>query len=621
MYESFFGLNEKPFNLTPDPRYFYLSESHREALAGLIYGVREKAGLITVTGPVGVGKTMILASFLDQIREHAETASFSGAVSGNRVEFLNDLCSVLGITPEQDSLFGVSQAVKGFAIRKAGEGRSVVLLVDEAQALGLEELEHFHHLCNLETPEAKLVQIVLAGTEKLDERLKDKSMEALWQRVAIRCAIKPIEPEETIAYISHRMRVAGSPSSELFSDDALRRIVNFARGVPRLINLICNQAMISAYSSGRLPVVDEDAVLEALKELEGGHPGVGTGEMVGPDEIRGMVETVSQGQEEAAPPPEGEKDPDTSEREDSHKKGEAEKEEGIIIRRRRRWGFFSWFFPGRRFALALALIVLLAMVGVVTAIGLLRARDDVVERAEVVLLEEPGAGWPNGSPDQSGLGYGTPRGGPEQTVGEEVAEVRTGLLALGRSEVEDVPVGLGGTFDREERDSRVGMASKDSVPEGEGRRSVREKDVARIALEHYGWLDAEMLKVLREKNPQIRDWNNLTQKVHLVLPDMPESTNGGVDFYTIQVGAFREEEGASRRASALAKKGSQNLFLVKGGADKNLTFVCVGVFESGPQSLAGVRQMQDWGYEDAFPLRIQAKRLEDILQPYAPSPE
>jgi len=383
MYESFFGLNEKPFNLTPDPRYFYLSESHREALAALIYGVREKAGLITLTGPVGGGKTMILASFLDQIREHAETASFSGAVSASRMEFLKDLCSVLGITPEQDSLFGMSQAIKDFAIRKAGEGRSVVVLVDEAQALGLEELEHFHHLCNLETPEAKLVQIVLAGTQKLDEKLKDKSLEALWQRVSIRCPIKPIEPEETIAYIFHRLRVAGSSSSGLFSDDALWRIVNFAGGVPRLINLVCNQAMISAYSSGRVPV-DEDAVLEALNELEDGHLGVGTGEMVGRDEIRGMVEAVSQQQEEEAAPPEGEKDPDTNEGEDSHRKVEVEEEEGITIRRRRRRRFLSWSLPGRRFSLAHVMIILFAMVGGVMAIGLLKARDDLVERVEVV---------------------------------------------------------------------------------------------------------------------------------------------------------------------------------------------------------------------------------------------
>ena len=125
MYESFFGLNEKPFNLTPDPGYFYLSESHREALAGLIYGVRERAGLITVTGPVGVGKTMILASFLDQIRGIAEAASFSGSISVDRVEFLKDLCSALGISPGEDSVFGRSRALKDLATRKAEAGRSV----------------------------------------------------------------------------------------------------------------------------------------------------------------------------------------------------------------------------------------------------------------------------------------------------------------------------------------------------------------------------------------------------------------------------------------------------------------------------------------------------------------
>ena len=229
MYESFFGLSEKPFNLTPDPRYFYLSASHREALAALLYGVHEKAGLVTLTGPVGVGKTMILASFLDQIKKNAETASFSGEISASRLAFLKDLCGALGISPEQDSPFGLSELVKAFAVEKTGEGRSVVVLVDEAQELSLEELDHFHHLSNLEAPDAKLLQIVLAGTEKLDEDLRDKSLEALWQRVAIRCAIQPLEPDETVEYVLHRMRIAGSSSLDLFTDDALWRIVNYSR--------------------------------------------------------------------------------------------------------------------------------------------------------------------------------------------------------------------------------------------------------------------------------------------------------------------------------------------------------------------------------------------------------
>ena len=595
MYESFFGLHEKPFNLTPDPRYFYLSESHREALAALIYGVRERAGLITLTGPVGVGKTMILASFLDQIREHAETASFTGVVSRNRMEFLKDLCRLLGISPKQDSLLGLSQAIKEFAIQKSGKGRSVVVLVDEAQDLGTEELEHFHHLSNLETPEAKLLQIVLAGTRKLDEDLEDKNLEALWQRVTIRCAIKPVAPEETIEYIFHRMRVAGNASSELFSEGALWRIVNVTRGVPRLINLICNQAMISAYSAGRLPV-DEDAVLEALRELEGRHLGVGTEEWVGRDEIRETVERVVRRREEGSGPSEGEAHPDTNEREDRCREVEAEAEEVVTTRNRRGQGFFARFRPARRFSPALVLILLLAVGGVVMTIGLLKARDDVFERVEVVSLEDPETGWRADSSEQSSLRFGIPRGGPEQTVGEgEDTEIPTGLLALGRPEVREVPA-----------------SGK--------KRTVHEKDIAEIALEHYGRLDAEMLKVLKEKNPQIRDWNNLTRGVELVLPDVPEPTNGGVDFYTIQVGAFRDEEGASRRASDLARSGAQNLFLVKGGVEKKYTFVCVGVFESGRLSLGSVRTLQESGYEGAFPLRIRAERLEDISYAFKSGP-
>ena len=281
---------------------------------------------------------------------------------------------------------------------------------------------------------------------------------------------------------------------------------------------------------------------------------------------------------------------------------------------------FLRFLPGRRFALALVLIVLLAMVGVVTAIGLLRARDDVVERAEVVLLDEPDAGWGGDSPEQSSLGYGTPRGGPEQVGGEKRSR-RSGpdFWRLAGPRLKSFPGSGDGFREGSGQDPEPMLSSRDQVTERGKETNPRQKDLAGIALEHYGRLDVGMLKVLREKNPQIRDWNRLTENVQLVLPEVPPPTNGGVDFYTIQVGAFREEEGASRRASDLAKKGSQNLFLVKGGADKEFTFVCVGVFESGRQSLAGVRQMQEWGYEDAFPLRLRAKRLEDILRPYAGS--
>lgn len=156
---------------------------------------------------------------------------------------------------------------------------------------------------------------------------------------------------------------------------------------------------------------------------------------------------------------------------------------------------------------------------------------------------------------------------------------------------------------------------EEGPPASEGGLESVQQGIAGIALERYGRLDIEVLKVLREKNPHIRDWNNLAGNVRLVLPDVPEPTNGGADFYSIQVGAFRNEEGAHQRASELAERGAQNLFLLRGGEEKRLTFVCVGVFESGRQSSGSLGRMKEWGYEDAFPIRIRGDQLEDILQP------
>jgi general secretion pathway protein A len=655
MYKSFFGLIEKPFDLTPDPRYFYLSESHREALAALLYGVEEKVGLITLTGPVGIGKTMILASFLDQIQGRAEAASFSGAISSSRLEFLNDLCTALGIRPEQKTLFGLGEAIRAFAIDRMREGKSVVVLVDEAQILGLEELDHFHHLSNLETPNAKLLQIVLAGTEKLDEKLKDRSLEALWQRVAIRCSIEPIQPEETIAYIFHRMRIAGCSTSQFLTDDALWRVVNFARGIPRLINLVCNQAMIAAYASGKLPV-EEEAVLEALREIEGGHPGIETGEIVERDEVRRMVGVVSRRLEGETPSLEKKDDPTPEEAEDSRSKMEAGGEGEVMGRERRRRPFLSWFRPKRRFAFALGLVLLLSLTGFLITVGLLTPGDKEIARVPVGVLDED-------STEKSDPGPETPKGVPERTgQAKEVAEIRSGLPALSNPEAEQAREGSTGVFEQgEDQAARKGATTKEDFPPVEGlqepvtpnseslpwrqesgdpnrfgssdsagvmktghvstpsqgkRVTVRARDFAGIALEQYGRLDVEILKALRESNPQIRDWNNLDRNMQILFPDAPQARDGGANFYSIQVGAFRSVDGASRTAAELAKRGAQNLFLVKGG-QKSLTLVCVGVFESVRQSSGSIPRMREWGFDDAFPTRIQEKRLEDILRPYS----
>jgi type II secretory pathway predicted ATPase ExeA len=636
MYESFFGLHERPFGLTPDPRYFYLSESHREALAALVYGVRTSAGLMTLTGPVGVGKTMILASFIDQIREHAETVSFSGSVSESRIAFLKDVCRALGIPPGQDSLVGVSRAIRDFAARNAAQGKSTVVLLDEAQDLGPEELEHFHHLSNLETPQAKLLQIVLAGTEKLDEKLKEIRLEALWQRVAIRCAIQPMAPEETIAYILHRLRVAGGAASGVFSEDALWRIANFARGVPRLINLVCNQAMIAAYSSGRLPV-DEAVVLEALEELDRGRDGLGAEEFVKREEIGGMLRAhYLEPPESTAGPQPGERDA-ASEREESQGGMEASVTPAASVARRRCKGILSTLFWGHKLAFGLVMVISLSMIGVFMGMGLLKARKDADAFLETDLPQEPGAEGgiaeeqsprheiPTEGPGRSGAGRaeddagsgGPASGASEPEAGSAGAEMGPGAPTLDGREMEGISEDVKRPAETGGQGSRVVPDPMDSTSAIGPENSAGGKDVARIALEHYGRLDVDLLKVLREQNPQVRDWNNIVSDVQLVLPHVPEPTNGGTDFYAVQVGAFRREEGAQQRASELAARGAQNLLLLKGGKDEQLTLVCVGVYESERQSLRDVERIKEWGYEDAFPVRIKGKGPLDLRRPQA----
>jgi general secretion pathway protein A len=580
MYESSFGLQEEPFSLTPDPRYFYLSKSHREGLAALIYGVREEKGLVTLTGPVGVGKTMILNAFLYQIQEHAVTASFSGEIAGSRVEFLKDLCRVLDISPEHESPFGLKQAIKDFAIDKRREERRVVLLVDEAQDLGPQELAHFHHLINLETPEGKLLQIVLAGTERLDERLKDEDLTALRQRVAIRCAIEPIEPEETIEYIFHRLRIAGGTSLDLFTDDALWRIVNYARGIPRLINLVCNQALLTASGSGKVPI-DEEAVRGALEDVQGGAEEIPGEELVARDEISGLVELVSQRIVEEAFPGEDEEGESGEGREDSRRATEAaaagEVTGGRIRTAVRR--FISRMGPG--LLLTLVGVLLLVVAGVLATLRFLNSERTIQE--------------------------------------QEVVETTAGSLAPGLPEEKEVPGESREGFEEgEEQDSRDEESSRDETPPMVEGVTFREKDLAGIALEHYGMLDLEILRALREKNPGIQDWNHLDPTVRLVLPQVHEVTSGGADFYTIQVGAFKAEEGPYRRASELAGRGIQNLFIIQEG-DADLTLVCTGVYTSGRQASGDIPVMQEWGFDDAIPTRIRHRQLADILQPYSGS--
>ncbi|HET9862342.1 MAG TPA: AAA family ATPase [Steroidobacteraceae bacterium] len=269
MYASFFGLNEKPFSITPDPRYLFLSERHAEALAHLVYGVNEAGGFIQLTGEVGTGKTTVVRSLLAQAPKHAEIALILNPRM-TPVEFLLAICEELGIHVEERSAGSLKDLVDLLSrhlLKSHAEGRRVVLVVDEAQNLAPEVLEQVRLLTNLETETQKLLQIILIGQPELREVLDRTELRQLAQRVTGRYHLDPLSAEETSAYVRHRLRVAGA-TREVFSNGALREVRRLSGGVPRIVNIICDRALLGAFTEDR-HLVSGSVVRRAASEVFG----------------------------------------------------------------------------------------------------------------------------------------------------------------------------------------------------------------------------------------------------------------------------------------------------------------------------------------------------------------
>jgi general secretion pathway protein A len=249
MYTSFFGLQEKPFAITPDPRYLYLSERHAEALAHLLYGINEAGGFIQLTGEVGTGKTTVIRSLLEQLPGHADVA----LILNPRVtpaEFLLTICEELHVhVPEAGR--GSTKTLMDLLGRQLldthARGRRVVLIVDEAQNLGTETLEQVRLLTNLETATTKLLQIILIGQPELRTLLDQPDLRQLAQRITGRYHLDPLSRDETSGYVKHRMRVAGA-TAEVFTPAALREVHRLSGGIPRVINVICDRALLGAFT-------------------------------------------------------------------------------------------------------------------------------------------------------------------------------------------------------------------------------------------------------------------------------------------------------------------------------------------------------------------------------------
>jgi general secretion pathway protein A len=249
MYLSFFGLNEKPFAITPDPRYLYLSERHAEALAHLLYGINESGGFIQLTGEVGTGKTTVVRTLLSRVPHHADVAVILNP-RVTPVEFLLTICEELGLgiaDADRDSVKQMVDALNRRLLAAHAEGRRIIVIVDEAQNLSAEVLEQVRLLTNLETPTQKLLQIILIGQPELRELLDRTDLRQLAQRITGRYHLEPLSREETRGYIRHRLRVAGA-AGEIFTPAALAEVHRLSTGIPRVINVTCDRALLGAYT-------------------------------------------------------------------------------------------------------------------------------------------------------------------------------------------------------------------------------------------------------------------------------------------------------------------------------------------------------------------------------------
>ena len=255
MYLRFFGLNEKPFAITPDPRYLYLSERHAEALAHLLYGVDESGGFIQLTGEVGTGKTTVVRTLLSRVPHHADVAVILNPRM-TPVEFLLTICEELGLglaDADRDSVKQMVDALNRRLLSAHADGRRIIVIVDEAQNLSTEVLEQVRLLTNLETPTQKLLQIILIGQPELRELLDRTELRQLAQRITGRYHLEPLSREETRGYVRHRLRVAGA-AEEIFTPSALAEVHRLASGIPRVINVTCDRALLGAYTQERRQV-------------------------------------------------------------------------------------------------------------------------------------------------------------------------------------------------------------------------------------------------------------------------------------------------------------------------------------------------------------------------------
>ncbi len=267
MYLNYYGLSLSPFDLTPNPRFLYNSVKHREAINHLMYGIRERKGFVQLTGEVGAGKTTLCRALLEQLDSYYSTALLLTPVLDAN-ELMKAIAAEFGLDVKGLDRLEISAAFNDFLVQQAEEGKVPVLIIDEAQNFSDELLEQVRQLSNVETDERKLLQIVLIGQPELRERLNHPRLRQLRQRIMVRYHLNALDQLETSHYIRHRLELAGANGNPSFTTPALWRVFRYSNGVPRLVNALCDKALLAGFVK-QSKRINYGMVTRAIRELEG----------------------------------------------------------------------------------------------------------------------------------------------------------------------------------------------------------------------------------------------------------------------------------------------------------------------------------------------------------------
>lgn len=267
MYLDFYKLKEAPFNITPDPHYLFLSRHHREAYNHVMYGIRERKGFIQLTGEVGSGKTTLCRAVLAELGHKVQTALILNPCL-TETQMLRAILQDFGLKTTGKDMLALIQALNAFLLARLEARENVALLIDESQNLTPKLMEQIRLLSNLETAQQKLIQIVLIGQPELEEKLMAPSLRQLRQRITVRYHLGPLEEDETGPYIAHRLSTAGAEKQLVFDSKAVKLVHRHSQGIPRVINALCDNALLAGYVAGSW-TIGSDCIKRAILQLEG----------------------------------------------------------------------------------------------------------------------------------------------------------------------------------------------------------------------------------------------------------------------------------------------------------------------------------------------------------------